>query len=219
MADFWRTSAQTKLWRRKKVRKLIPLLLVLLLLGCFGLKREYPKRDFYTLKVVNIMETDPGAGRYYLKIQRSELNPAYFHRDFNYKIRQDEFISDYYNQFYKPVTTIVTAELYKWLSNSGLFKDVLPIESIIKAKYLLDSLIVDIYADFADPINPKAVLNMQFFLVDDSGPHPELVYTNVYNQTVELAGKGPDSVVDGWNKALENIFNQLQSDLKSVKNL
>jgi len=201
------------------VKKLIPLLLVLLLLGCSGLKREYPKRDFYTLKVVNIMETDPGAGRYYLKIQRSELNPVYFHRDFNYKIRQDEFISDYYNQFYKPVTTIVTAELYKWLSNSGLFKDVLPIESIIKARYLLDSLIVDIYADFADPVNPKAVLNMQFFLVDDSGPHPELVYTNVYNQTVELAGNGPDSVVDGWNKALENIFNQLQSDLESLNNL
>ena len=219
MDDFWQTTPQTKLWRRKKVKKLIPLLLVILMLGCSGLKREYPKRDFYTLEVVNVMEAVQGVGRNYLKIQRSEINPVYFQRDFNYKTGQDEFISDYYNQFYKPVNTIVTAELYKWLSNSGLFKDVLPIESIVKAKYLLDSIIVDIYADFTDPENPKAVLNIQFFLVDDSGDDPKLVYTNVYNQTVELAGKGPNSVVDGWNKALENILNQFQSDLKSVKNL
>lgn len=187
--------------------------------GCTGLKREYPERNYFTLQVVNTIKSSQAQGRHYLKVQRVDLNPLYFAKEFNYKTGPDEFKSDFYNQFYKSIDDIITGQIYSWLSNSGLFKDVLPFNSIINAEYILDSNIIDIYADFTDPSNPRSILNIQFFLVDDTKDTATLKYTRVINQEVSISGMTPEAAVDGWNKALKNILTELQSDLASIPNL
>ena len=160
------------------------------------------------------------AGKNYLKIERADVNPAYMHRDFNYRIGTDEFISDYYNQFYRPVGALISSELYKWLSNSALFRDVLPVNTLLlDAKYLLDSKVVDIYGDYRNPEDPRAVLNMQFFLIDESTDTPEITYTNVYNQSVSISSRTPGALVDGWNQALKNILTDFEKDLGNFPNL
>ena len=185
--------------------------------SCGQLKRKYPARNYYTLGVGQL-ENKQSSGKEYLKIVRVRLNPEYYHQDFNYKIGDNQFQSDFYNQFYKPIDLIVIAELYKWLSNSGIFKEVLPANSIVESKYYLYANIVDIYADFTGP-EPKAVLNMQFFLIDESTGMPRLAYTNVYNQDLALVNSLPETIVDGWNKELKTIFTQFQNDLSSLPEL
>ena len=201
------------------MNRLIPLLLILLLVGCSGLKRPYPERNFFTFDVVNEISRSDTHGKNYLKIERADVNQAYLHRNFNYRVSEDEFISDYYNQFYRPVGALVTSEIYKWISSTELFKDVVPVNTLINAKYLLDSKIVDIYGDYRDPANPRAVLNMQFFLLDDSSDNTKLVYSNVYNESVAISGRTPDALVGGWNEALKNILKQLETDLGNIDNL
>jgi len=201
------------------VNRLIPLLLLLLIFGCSGLKREYPKKNFYTFEVVNEIKVNNNQGKNYVKIERVDVSHAYLHRDFNYRVGPDEFISDYYNQFYRPVGVLVTSEIYKWFSSTGLFKDVLPVNNLINAKYILDSKIVDIYGDYSNPDDPRAVLNMQFFLVDESAVIAELAYSNVYNQSVAISSRTPGALVEGWNEALKNILKQFETDLSNINNL
>lgn len=193
--------------------------MVLLIFGCSGLKREYPTKNYYNFDVINEIMVNNNQGKNYIKIERTDVNHAYHHRDFNYRVGPDEFISDYYNQFYKPVGALVTSEIYKWLSSAGIYKDVLPINNLINAKYILDSKIVDIYGDYSNPDDPRAVLNMQFFLVDDSSDIAELAYSNVYNQSVSISSRTPAALVQGWNGALKNILKQLETDLRTIENL
>jgi len=200
------------------VNKLIPIFLVLLIIGCSGLNKEYPTKNYYTFDVINDIKVNSNQGKNYIKIERVDVNHAYHHRDFNYRTGPDEFISDYYNQFYKPVGALVTSELYKWMSSAGIYKDVLPVNNLINAKYILDSKLVDIYGDFSNPDDPRAILNMQFFLVDDSSDVAELAYSNVYNQNIAISSKTPGALVEGWNEALKNILKQLESDLRTFEN-
>lgn len=200
------------------MNKLIPIFLVLLIIGCSGLNKEYPTKNYYTFDVINDIKVNSNQGKNYIKIERVDVNHAYHHRDFNYRTGPDEFISDYYNQFYKPVGALVTSELYKWMSSAGIYKDVLPVNNLINAKYILDSKLVDIYGDFSNPDDPRAILNMQFFLVDDSSDVAELAYSNVYNQNIAISSKTPGALVEGWNEALKNILKQLESDLRTFEN-
>jgi len=201
------------------MRKLLILLAVIIVFAssCGQLKRKYPARNFYTLEISQLENVESDS-KEYLKIVRVRVNPEYFHQDFNYKISDIQFQNDYYNQFYKPVGIIVYAELYKWLSNSGLFKQVLSPNSIIESRFYIYANIVDIYADFTGP-TPRSVLNMQFFLIDESGAQPELVYTNVYRQDVALADSLPPAIVEGWSTGLKNIFTDFQKDLSSLEEL
>ncbi|MGI9534066.1 MAG: hypothetical protein ACR2NW_03875 [Thermodesulfobacteriota bacterium] len=200
------------------MKKVIILSFILIIASsCGQLKRSYPARNFYTLEVSQL-ENNLSNGNEYLKIVRVRLNPEYYHQDFNYKIADKQFQNDYYNQFYKPIDLIVIAELYKWMSNSGIFKEVLPANNIVDAKYYIYANIVDIYADFTGP-GPKAVLNMQFFLIDESDAVPRLAYTNVYNLETALTDSLPGTIVDGWNKNLKEIFTQFQNDLSSLSEL
>ena len=201
------------------MNRILPLLLILLLIGCSGLKRKYPERNYFTFDVVEEITVKEGDGENYLKIERADVNPAYMHRDFNYRIGTDEFISDYYNQFYRPVGALLSSEIYKWLSNSALFRDVLPVNTLLDAKYLLDSKLIDIYGDYRNPEDPRAVLNMQFFLIDDSTDTPKITYTNVYNQSVPISGRTPVALVEGWNRALKNILTDFEKDLGTIPNL
>ena len=193
--------------------------MVLLLLGCTGISKEYPEKNFYTFNVINEIQHNENQSKNFLKIERVDVNPAYKLRDFNYRIGPDEFISDFYNQFYKPVGVLISSELYKWMSSAGIFKDVIPVNNLITAKYVLDSKLVDIYGDYTNPDDPRAVLNMQFFLIDDTQVLAELVYSNVYNQSVAISSRTPNALVDGWNEALKNILEQLESDLRTLENL
>ena len=130
------------------MNRIIPLFLIALLIGCSGLKRPYPERNYFTFDVVNEITENSASGKHYLKIERADVDHAYMHRDFNYRVGPDEFISDYYNQFYRPVGALISSEIYKWLSNTGLFKDVLPVNTLLDAKYLLDSKVIDINKAF-----------------------------------------------------------------------
>ena len=201
------------------MNRIIPLLLIVLLIGCSGLKRKYPERNYFTFDVVNEITENSVSGKNFLKIERADVNQAYMHRDFNYRVGPDEFISDYYNQFYRPVGALISSEIYKWLSNTGLFKDVLPVNTLLDAKYLLDSKVIDIYGDYTNPADPRAVLNMQFFLIDDSTDTAKLTYSNVYNQSVPISSRTPGALVEGWNKALKNLLNDFETDLAGIKNL
>lgn len=201
------------------MNRIIPLLLILLLLGCSGLKRPYPERNYFTLEVINEISRPDTLGKYYLKIERADVNQAYLHRNFNYRVGDDEFISDYYNQFYRPVGALVSSEIYKWISSIRLFKDVVPVNTLLNAKFLLDSKVIDIYGDYRDPAAPKAVFNMQFFLLDDTSDNTKLVFSNTYNQSVSISARTPDALVEGWNKALSNILTDLEKDLGSVPKL
>ena len=201
------------------MRKLLSLNILIILLtfvvsSCGITNQEYPVRDFYILDIGKI-EKNVGTGDEDLKVMRVRLNPKYYSQDFNYKLKENKFVNDYHNQFYKPLDTMVISELYKSLTNSGIFDQVVSQNSILDTKYYLYTNIVDIYADFSGN-KPKSVLNIEFLLTDESGLIAKTVHKSIYNREIELNSKLPDAIVKGWNENLLDIFNEFQNDLKNL---
>lgn len=194
--------------------KIIITLLIFAVSSCGITNQEYPVRDFYTLDIGKI-ENNSSRGDEDLKIMRVRLNPKYYSQDFNYKLKENKFVNDYHNQFYKPLDTMVISELYKSLTSSGIFNQVYPQNSIINTKYFLYSNIIDIYADFSQDV-PKSVLNIEFLLTHESGQIVKTLHKYTYNSEIELDNKLPDAIVKGWNQNLIEIFNQFQGDLAEL---
>ncbi|NIP31052.1 MAG: hypothetical protein GTO02_14985 [Candidatus Dadabacteria bacterium] len=199
---------------KNKFQILITLIIIFAFISCGSLNRKYPKSNFYTLNVGNI-ENKVSQGNDDLKIMRVRLNSGYYLQDFNYRLDKNKFTNDFYNKFYKPIDTIVSSELYKWFSNSELFGQVVPQNSVVSTRYFLYANILDIYADFSEKPS-KAVLNMQFFLTDESGDTPEVIFTSVYNRESDLNDSLPSTIVDGWNEELKNILNDFENDLSEL---
>ena len=197
--------------------KIIFVLLILPVSSCGITNQEYPVRDFYTLDIGKI-ENNSSRGDEDLKIMRVRLNPKYYNQDFNYKLKENKFVNDYHNQFYKPLDTMVISELYKSLTTSGIFNQVYAQNSIVDTKYFLYTNIVDIYADFSQDV-PKSVLNIEFLLTQESGAIAKTVHKYTYYSEIELDNKLPDAIVKGWNQNLIEIFNQFQSDLNNLSEL
>lgn len=187
---------------------------ILVISSCGFTSQEFPARDFYTLDIGNI-EKNKSTGSEDIKIMRVRLNPKYYHQDFNYKLKENKFTNDYYNQFYKPVDTMVISELYKFLNNSGVFRQVLAQNSIISTKYYVYTNILDIYADFSGP-TPKSVLNIEFLVTDESYEMATTVFKSAYNRETEIKSNLPESIVEGWNNNMLDIFTEFQNDLLNL---
>ena len=90
---------------------------------------------------------------------------------------------------------MVTAEVVKWLQASGLFKTVLDTPSQVLPDYVLEGAVSSLYGDFRDLDNPKAVLEIQFFLIAAKNPETNIVAQGQFRkelniETVSPAGPG-----------------------------
>jgi hypothetical protein len=81
----------------------------------------------------------------------------------------------------------------------------------------LEGVISALYGDYLDTEVPKAVLEIQFFLVGGLSSHPVIVFQKTYHEEAIIKGNSPDSLVAGWNLAMEHILTQLETDLKDLE--
>ncbi len=55
---------------------------------------------------------------------------------------------------------------------------------------------------------------MQFFLLHEASASPEIIFQSQYRKEEPLKGNTPDALVKSWNKALNQILTEFETDLK-----
>jgi Protein of unknown function (DUF330). len=151
-----------------------------------------------------------------LGISRFKISPSFDGREFIYRTGDLGYESDFYNQFFRAPESLITEEVRKWLSQSGLFKYVVDSTSNVEPNYILEGNVNDLYGDFRTSNTPKAVLEIQFFLIDETSTNPEIIFQNNYRREVVLSVSSPEALVNGWNEALQQILTALEEDLKKA---
>ena len=191
-------------------------LLFLTLTGCATLDKNYPERNYYILNVSNEAQNSPPVSGTILEVRRFEISPSFSGREFVHRIGDMSYESDFYNQFFRPPSSLTTDEVRKWFSESGLFKNVVDPSNNVEPNYVLEGNVSELYGDFRATNEPKAVLRIQFFLTEETSANPKIVFQNNYRREVVLSSNSAQDLVKGWNEALEQILTALSSDLRNV---
>lgn len=191
-------------------------LLFLSLTGCATLEKNYPQRDYYIFNVSNTTQNSSSVSGTILEVRRFEISPSFGSREFVYRKGDLIYESDFYNQFFKPPSLLITEEARKWLSRSGQFRYVVDLSNNVEPNYILEGNVNELFGDFRSPDTPKAVMGIQFFLLDNLSNNPKIIFQNNYRREVVLNSNSPDDLIKGWNDALEQILTAFESDLRNA---
>ncbi len=178
------------------------------------MKPKTPDKHYFMLDATPPQKTTPSgrAATRVLNLRPFRISPQYVNRGFVYRLSQVSWDSDFYNEYFLPPANMLAEETRLWLEASGLFAKVLDASSELDSTHVLESSITSLYADLSDKHTPKAVLEMQFLLVEEKpGNAVSIVFHENTREEVPLESKSPTAVAEGLTKALEQTLAKLQN--------
>jgi cholesterol transport system auxiliary component len=184
--------------------------------GCVSIEKSYPDRRYFVLDLRHSGGTNPAAETGVLQIAPVRISPRYADRNFIYRRSETRYETDYYNQFLVSPGVLVSEEVRREFSDSGLFRYVIGPAQPLVPTHTLDSAVNSFYGDFRDVAAPKAVIEMEFFLSRESPGAVAVLFHNQYQRIVAVNARNPEALVQGWNQALQGILDSLVNDLKAV---
>lgn len=195
------------------------ILLCALVTGCGGLSKKYPERTYYMFEVPAVKEKQPTVPGAVIDVWKFEISPGSTGNEFIYRMSDVNYKSDFYNQFFRPPSSLLTEVTARYLGDSGLFSGVVTSASQSDANYYLESNVVKLYGDYRAA--PKAVMEIQFFLLqyvvnDTEGDSSKIVYSKTYSAEVPIASASAGELMRGWNTALGDILGALLTDLSAI---
>lgn len=189
--------------------------------SCASLSRPATDRQLYALdpggparppdRNVRTVSADGPA----LRVRRLHVANPYGGTAFVYRTAGGAFRTDYYNGFIAPPAELLTGALVDRLSRAGGFATVIDSTSSVPARYTLEGNVTAIFGDYADGKAPKAVVRMKVFVLDEQAGGSRLAFQKEYDATAPVRPASVPSLVDGWNRAIRSVLDQLEADLPS----
>lgn len=194
-------------------------LLALLLAACAPPFSRQPaaERHFYALTATR-PQTEQSQGQTVLKVRPFKVSPDFQGKDMVYRLSDARFESDYYNAFFVAPAPALAKQAELWLSRSGLFGHVVDSTSQLTDTYVLEALVNAVYGDFRDKAHPKAVLEIQFFLLKNTGDSYQVAFTGTYDQAVTFSANASEAsrLAEAFNDALTRTLTRFEADLRAL---
>ena len=202
--------------KRKTLLKLTIGIFTLLFLsmGCINLERSYIEKHYFILDSSPADDISPPDTGKVLTVRRLRVSPKYEGKGLVYRLKELSYESDFYNEFFISPVSMFTEEIRKRLAGSGLFKHVVDPSSLLDSTYILEGAVTALYGDYRVSTAPKAVMEIQFLILQETAGCPEIVLQRQYHKEERLNGSTPDALVKSWNTALNQILTEFENDLK-----
>ncbi len=194
--------------------------LVFSLAGCIAVnveQRPNPARHYFALDVSGKRVVSQGNKVEILKLVPVRVAHRYDSKGFIYRIGSDSFEVDFYNQFLVAPGPMLTDALRQALGQSNLFKAVLNSTSMVEPTQVLESVVDELYGDFSDNDPGEAVLAMSFVVRQNGAANgSQVILQKGYEKTIVLKARSAEALVQGWNRALEEIIAAFVADLEAL---
>lgn len=182
--------------------------------ACIGLQREPPQRQQYLVDVVRPNRDEAPAGAPGLTVRPFRVDAATAGEAFVYRLGGGEVEQDYYHGWFVPPSSMLGETTRRWLRHSGLFSFVDEGGSQLRAPYVLEGDLLDLYVDVSDPKAPAAVLAVHVLVVDTDDDRP--ILQRDYRELVPIGADEPEAAVAGWSRALTAMLTKLEADMRDV---
>ncbi|QJB58140.1 ABC-type transport auxiliary lipoprotein family protein [Pseudodesulfovibrio sp. zrk46] len=198
------------------MKKILSLILILVTafsaVSCVKLGGDPVDKRYYRLAPVRQGETQAPQSDIILRVRRMSVSDLYNTRELVYQMEGGRIESDFYNLFFVAPSNNITTELRKWLASSGQFSNIIEPGSMVVPTLTLEGVLNSLYGDYSSG-QPAAVVEMQFFLVNESTADNDIVFSQSYRQRIPLAKPDPQDLVQAMTKGVAAIFTQLEQDL------
>jgi cholesterol transport system auxiliary component len=193
----------------------VTLMAALLTSGCgIGLSRPEPVKNYFLLEPAVQPSTDSPLYPFAIRITNIEVAPPFQERGLVYRLANQRYESDFYNQFFVAPRSMITTQMAQWLGQRQIFSAVLSPASSFDASYTLEGLVNQLYADLGAGAQPATVFKMQIFVTHVLDR--TIVMDRTYSHTVYVANRSPQSVVQGLSEGFQQSLTDLERDLRAL---
>lgn len=194
----------------------LAVLVVLLFLAdaCVRLERSHPEKRSFLLSADRPETFSPPGNGIVLRVLRFRVSPQFEGKGLLYRTGEFTYESDFYNEFLISPGSLISQAVTRWISGSGLFEHVMDSSGYTDPQYVLEGMVTALYGDYRVSGQYRAVMAIQFFLVRDIVPQPEILAHREYHEESRLEATSPDALVEGWIQALRRILIRFEHDLR-----
>lgn len=184
-----------------------------ILFGCVNLRRDYPIRTFYVLeakpdKIIPQAQDGP-----IIQVQLFRASPGFSSSEFVYRTGESIFESDSYNAFFTLPSDQIRALTSQWIRDSGRASAVLDRSSRLRPTDVVEGNLVALYGDFRDRDKPRAVIELEFLIMDIRPIQPRISFSRSYRESIPITESTADALVEGWNEGLKKILTEFVNDI------
>ena len=191
------------------------LVCVIGLTGC--LSRTPLKQQTFVFDSPDMVATNPAADNHVLAIRRLQIAAPFDGRSLVYRTGEFTYVDDPYAVFLAAPEEELLAPVRAGLCREGDFSTVVGTGSALKADTLIEINVSQLYGDFREPANAKAVLTMQFLFFDATkGVATKPLFRKEYSRSIALDQPSAAALMKGWNQGLSEILAEVLTDYRQV---
>jgi hypothetical protein len=192
------------------------LILTALTPGCSNLQKEAVTKQYYDLSPqVPVPSKNCLLQGETLMVKTFVIDSTFDSHSFVYKIGENEYRTDYYNEFISYPSKLITEKTSEILYRSIYFKPVLT-DTKKDITFRLSGTITRLSSDFTDRNNTRAVMEIVMVLEKNNGAAFIPVLSNTYTADEPIPDKAPSSLVSGWNVGLSKILVQFIKEFQHL---
>jgi cholesterol transport system auxiliary component len=183
--------------------------------ACVRLGSKPLEKHYYQISPTRSAQKADAPRDIVLMVRRLSVSDLYNSRELVYRGAEGSVDSDFYNLFFVNPGSMLTTELRRWLRESGRFSHIIEPGSMVVPTLTLEGTVNALYGDYSGA-QPAAVVEMQFFLVDESTADNAIVFSGSYAERVPVADADPQTLVKAMTQGVERIYASLETDLASA---
>ena len=197
---------------RPSLARVAAVLFGLALAGCLG-GQPVPERTRWALTVKRSGFAAPlNAGS--VQAGRVRVTAPFERKGFWYRVADDRWREDFYNEFWTPPGTHLRQLALIWLESSEIFTEVAGVADRREVDWWIESRVDALYADLRE--SPSARIVAEFHLIDARSVDLDTVLLKSYDALVSARSSDPHELVAAWSAAWAQILTQVEADLRGA---
>lgn len=185
--------------------------------GCSGFQKPPLTKTYYDLDIPAVT-TDQGSGTKkaaILLVKEFAISPEFDSHAFVYRIKKNQYATDFYNEFSAYPARLITEEIKEGLFSTKYFA---PSTTRYKGDiaFRISGKITRLYADLQTPGAPESVMEIRFTLEKKDDTGFKKIHTGTYPAREKLSNADPALIAAGWGKGLGKILLQFIEDIRPV---
>jgi cholesterol transport system auxiliary component len=200
------------------VRPIILIVLACLLGGCLSRPHLQTQTFVFGLPTAPPSNPNPALKSHRVVAIRSLRVAAPFDgRSLVYRTGENSYQADPYAEFLVSPSESILLPIRSRLRETGSFEDVVEPGSARKPNTMAEIAVLQLYGDFRRSGEPAAQLMIRFVLLDSPNGVPgNAIFQREYSRRIPLKTRTAPALMAGWDEALAQILDQLNSDLRSL---
>ena len=180
-----------------------------ILAGCSGSPKD---RRYYLLDARREGPVATSRKDVTVSVREFSVSPRFRPNEFVYRTGKFKYTSDYYNAFLSSAGPMIGEQTRQWLSQAGLFANAVGPGSDVGPTHVLEGNITSLYGNFLDQSAPRAVMGIEFFLLE-AGRESKVVFHKAYDVETPVTTSSVDDLVEAYNVCLMKILTEFETDL------